>query len=226
MAYLQQTAKQGSTTAVLYLAYLHAKGLYVPQSLQKTAQYVRFASSKGDWRATRFWAELLVAVPLAARELLEHEIAPAAEQWRTQHPNITPDKIEHSCRRFYEATAAIKYAAKLKFEQAVQQGSPSAMQRMKGLILLSKLPTTQPATQFQSIGNWLDLQFSAPKTVPASHTGKDVTFLPDNIPLLPQGEDNEKLVLHRVVRVVMVGLILLFLALFFAMGIQTIAKQR
>ncbi|MDK4708047.1 hypothetical protein QDY68_04215 [Kingella negevensis] len=190
LAYLMQTAKQGNTTAVLYLAYLHAKGLHAPQSLQKTASYVRYAAQKGDWRATRFWAELLIASPLAARELLETDVQAAAEKWHEQQGNIAPDKIEQSCRRYYAAPAMVKFAARQRLEMAQKQGSPTAEKRLKGLTVLGELPANPPAKQFQSVENWLELQFSKNQTAQLMGGG-DVTFLPENVPLLPQPEDEE-----------------------------------
>ena len=72
-AALHQITEQGNTTAALYLAYLYSQGIHTESSLQKTAHYLRFAAGKKDWRANHLWAELLVAAPLAARDLIGNE---------------------------------------------------------------------------------------------------------------------------------------------------------
>ncbi|ULJ69763.1 hypothetical protein MIS45_02625 [Wielerella bovis] len=221
-AFLQQTAKQGNTTGALYLAYLCAKGLFIPQSLQKTAQCLRFAINQGDWRATRFLGELLIAVPLAARELVGDEIQAEAAKWQATNNHISPEKVEHSCRRFYDATPAIKFLARSKLEQAVQQGSPSVQQRIKGLSVLGELPSTTPPKQFQSISNWLDLQFLQPQEKYSPRADKDIVFLPDNIPLLPLGDDDEKPTWHKPA---MYGLMLLVAVLIFTVLLQIVMRK-
>ena len=145
LAFLQNAAKQGDTTAMLYLAYLHSIGRFAKPSLHTAAKLLRTASEQGDWRASQFWGELLAASPAAARELLNDEFQAAAETWLAQHPETAPARAEQAYRRFYEASAAIKWAAKSKFTRAQEQGSPTAEPRIKGLTLLGSLPAAQPA---------------------------------------------------------------------------------
>ena len=185
---LQQFTEQGNTTAALYLAYLYSQGIHTESSLQKTAHYLRFAAGKKDWRANHLWAELLVAAPLAARDLIGNEIQAAAEKWHAEMPKTDPKRIEQALRRFYDTPAAMKYAAKAKLIAAQEQGSPIAEQRIKGLTTLGALPHTDPAPQYRQIKHWLDVQLLRGGNTETVED--DILIMPENVPFLPQAEDD------------------------------------
>ncbi|XXQ67574.1 hypothetical protein ACKLNO_08055 [Neisseriaceae bacterium B1] len=190
VSYLQQNAKSGNKTAILYLAYLFAKGLFVPQSPERAAAFTRKLMQEGDWRATRFWAEMLLAAPPVASIWLAAEVEPAAKQWQAAHTQLSEDEIYANINRFYAAESARKFAAKRAFELAIKQGSPTAAKRLRGLTVLGELPVSQPARQFHNIANWLDMQIMAKNQPMASDD--EIYVLPENVPLLAQGEDDEK----------------------------------
>ena len=103
-------------------------------------------------------------------------------------PKTDPKRIEQALRRFYDNPAAMKYAAKAKFLAAQEQGSPIAEQRIKGLTALGALPHTDPAPQYRKINHWLDVQLlrgGSTETVE-----DDILIMPENVPFLPQGEDD------------------------------------
>jgi len=187
-AALHQITKQGNTTAALYLAYLYSQGIHTESSLQKTAHYSRFAAGKKDWRANHLWAELLVAAPLAARDLIGNEIQADAEKWHAEMPKTDPKRIEQALRRFYDTPAAMKYAAKAKLIAAQEQGSPIAEQRIKGLTTLGALPHTDPAPQYRQIKHWLDVQLLRGGNTETVED--DILIMPENVPFLPQAEDD------------------------------------
>lgn len=190
VAYLQQNAKQGNKTAILYLAYLFAKGLFVPQSPERAAAFTRKLMQEGDWRGTRFWAEMLLAAPPAAPIWLKVEVEPAALQWQASHTQLSNDEIHANIQRFYAADAARKFAIKRAFELAIKQGSPTATKRLRGLTALGELPVSPPARQFHNIANWLDMQIMAQnQSIPSDD---EVYVLPENVPLLIQNEDDEQ----------------------------------
>lgn len=190
VSFLQQHAKQGNRTALLYLAYLLAKGQFLPQSPAKAGYYVKKLMQQGDWRATRFWAEMLHAAPELAEEWLKDEVEPAAQQWQATHTQLSVEEVQANVRRFYLAEPAIKFAVKRAFEQAVAQGSPTAAKRLRGLTVLGELPVSQPARQFQNIRYFLDLQASS-KNKPVIDD-EDIYVLPENVPLLVQNDEEDK----------------------------------
>ena len=187
-AALHQITEQGNTTAALYLAYLYSQGIHTESSLQKTAHYLRFAAGKKDWRANHLWAELLVAAPLAARDLIGDEIQTDVEKWHAEMPKTDPKRIEQALRRFYDTPAAMKYAAKAKLISAQEQGSPIAEQRIKGLTTLGALPHTDPAPQYRQIKHWLDVQLLRGGNTETVED--DILIMPENVPFLPQAEDD------------------------------------
>ena len=187
-AALHQITEKGNTTAALYLAYLYSQGIHTESSLQKTAHYLRFAAGKKDWRANHLWAELLVAAPLAARDLIGNEIQADAEKWHAEMPKTDPKRIEQALRRFYDTPAAMKYAAKAKLISAQEQGSPIAEQRIKGLTTLGALPHTDPAPQYRQIKHWLDVQLLRGGNTETVED--DILIMPENVPFLPQAEDD------------------------------------
>ena len=217
---LQNAAKQGDTTAMLYLAYLHSIGRFAKPSLHTAAKLLHAASEQGDWRASQFWGELLAASPAAARELLNDEFQAAAETWLAQHPETAPARAEQAYRRFYEASAAIKWAAKSKFTRAQEQGSPTAEQRIKGLTVHGSLPAAQPAPQFQDIGIWLENQLLKKQT-PLPENG-DIMLMPENVPLLPQSDDDGKETWHKIA---LIGGFILIGALVLALVAQMMLKK-
>ena len=188
LAVLQQFSEQGNTTAMLYLAYLYSQGIHTESSLRKTAHYLQLAASKKDWRANHLWAELLVAAPLAARDLIGDEIQADVEKWHAEMPKIDPKRIEQALRRFYDNPAAMKYAAKAKLVAAKEQGSPIAEQRIKGLTMLGALPHTDPAPQYRKINHWLDVQLLRGGNTETVED--DILIMPENVPFLPQDEDD------------------------------------
>lgn len=188
LAVLQQFSEQGNTTAMLYLAYLYSQGIHTESSLRKTAHYLQLAASKKDWRANHLWAELLVVAPLAARDLIGDEIQADVEKWHAEMPKIDPKRIEQALRRFYDNPAAMKYAAKAKLVAAQEQGSPIAEQRIKGLTTLGALPHTDPAPQYRQIKHWLDVQLLRGGNTETVED--DILIMPENVPFLPQAEDD------------------------------------
>lgn len=189
-AFLQQQAQNGNTTAMLHLAYLHLIGRHLPASLKEAARHIRAASRAGDWRASRLWAEVLTAAPEAAEDFLETDAQEAALHWQTQNSSIALAKIPPALQRYYTASAAVKTAAKEKLELAVTQGSPTAAQRLNALTVLGDIPRHPPAPQFQSVAGWLNLQL-LPAARSAASDDPDIMLLPDNVPLLPQGDEED-----------------------------------
>ncbi len=188
LGFLQQQAKQGQQTAILYLSYLYAKGIHLPQSLQKAASAARMVAQQGDWRGSRFLGELLCTSPKAAPLLLGAEIQAAATAWQQEHPETEADKIQAAAKRFLENETAVRYAARLQFETATRQGSPTAQQRMRGLCINGQLPDGQPAKHLRSPKDWLDNELLTPG-IHIDTGDPDITVLPENIPLFVQQDE-------------------------------------
>lgn len=187
-AFLRQQAEQGNTTAMLYLAYLHIFGRHLPVSLTEAARHIRTASQSGDWRAGRLWAELLNAAPQAAEYLLEADAKAQALAWQQAHPDIAAAKILSALQRYYAAPAAVKSAVRQKLEQAAAQGSPHAAQRLSALTISGDIPRHPPAAHFESPSAWLDAQLLRQG---GGSGDDDILVLPDNVPLLPQGDGDD-----------------------------------
>ena len=103
-------------------------------------------------------------------------------------PKTDPKRIEQALRRFYDTPAAMKYAAKAKLISAQEQGSPIAEQRIKGLTTLGALPHTDPAPQYRQITHWLDVQLLRGGNTETVED--DILIMPENVPFLPQAEDD------------------------------------
>lgn len=191
VAFLQQRAKQGQRTAMLYLAYLLAKGRFVTQAPYRAMEIAYKLSEKGDWRATRFWAEMLLQAPQLTEIVLQDEVMTKAKIWYEQYSHLlTEQQLEQSVKRFCVADSVVKLTIRRAFERAIEQGSCTAAKRLKGLTVLGELPVALPAKQFQSIEGWLNMQF-------ASHCQDDVddddiTVLPENVPLILQVDEQEE----------------------------------
>ena len=118
----------------------------------------------------------------------ENEIQADAEKWHAEMPKTDPKRIEQALRRFYDTPAAMKYAAKAKLISAQEQGSPIAEQRIKGLTTLGALPHTDPAPQYRQIKHWLDVQLLRGGNTETVED--DILIMPENVPFLPQAEDD------------------------------------
>lgn len=189
--FLKHHAQNGNLNAILYLAYCYAKGQYVTQSPEKTAAYLHYLVQKKDWRAARFQAELLCAVPQACMIWLQEDLKQEVVNWLQNNTAMSQSDAEQNMQRFCRAPSAIKYAARKKMEQAIDLGSPFAAKRLRGLIALGFISPSIPPLQFQAISNWLNMQLS-PSRLASFADDKDVVILPENTPLLMQNEENKE----------------------------------
>lgn len=187
--YLQQNAKQGNTTAMLYLAYAYGAGKFIAQNPQKAAECARFALKQQDYRAARLLGEMLAFAPALAADVLQNEVQAAAQNWTRQHPKLAenPEQIHKLIAQYLQNPIVAKFAAKQKLLQAKALGSPIAEQRIRALSMTGALPSSQPARQYQSIENWLETQLATAQFNVQSD--EDMTILPDNIPLLAEPEE-------------------------------------
>lgn len=187
LAFLQQRAHAGNRTAVLYLAYLFAKGLYVPQSPATAVSYSKKLAEQGDWRATRFAAEILLAAPQLTEKWLD-QVIPAARQWQLKHTQLSAEEVNANIQRFYLAPLVNKFTIRQLLEQAAEQGSPTAAKRLRGLTVLGEIPVSLPARPFQNIEHWLDKQ-----VVQLNHPidDEDIYVLPENVSFLPQADEDD-----------------------------------
>lgn len=218
--YLQQAAKQGSTTAMLYLGYAYAVGKFIAQNPQKAVECVRFALKQQDYRAARFLGEILAFAPAMAADILLNDVQAAAQNWARQHPKLTenPEQINKLIAQYVQNPIVAKFAAKQKLQQAKALGSPIAEQRIRGLSMTGVLPSSPPARQYQSIENWLETQLAA--TQMPMQSDDDMMILPDNVPLMNQ-EDEEVPVWHKAA---IVGGILLSAAMLLLLLMRFIVK--
>lgn len=193
--YLQQAAKQGSTTAMLYLAYVYATGKFVPQNPKKAADCVNFALKHDDYRAARLLGEMLAFAPAIAEDVLQAEVRAAAQTWAQKNSQLVEDKnnFEKLILQYLHNPVVAKFVAKQKFQQAQSLGSPTADKRLRGLSVSGLLTTSAPARQYQSIEWWLETQLTPHAPV---ETDDDMMILPEHIPLMTQ-EDEEVPVWHK-----------------------------
>lgn len=193
--FLQQAAKQGSTTAMLYLAYLFAMGKFVPQNPKKAADCANFALKHDDYRAARLLGEMLVFAPAIAEDVLQAEVRAAAQIWAQKYSHLidNQDNFEKLIGQYLQNPIVARFAAKQKLQHARTLGSPTADKRLRGLSLSGLLSTSAPARQYQSIELWLETQLAPHASV---QSDPDMTILPENIPILLQ-DDNETPVWHK-----------------------------
>lgn len=194
--YLKQSAKQGSTTAMLYLAYLYAIGKFTPQNPKKAIDCANFALKHDDYRAARLLGEMLAFAPAVSEDVLQNEVRAAAEIWIKKNSQLIDDKnnFENLITQYLHNPIVIKFFAKQKLQQAQSLGSPTADKRLRGLSLSGILTTSTPARQYQSIELWLENQLSTHTLI---QTDNEVMILPENIPLMNQ-EDEETPTWHKV----------------------------
>lgn len=185
--FLQQASEQGNTTALLYLAYLSAKGLFMKQSFGNSAAFARKAAQQKDWRGTQWLAEMLLAVPEAAPEILNHDAIKTAKLFKQNHPHISDKDLQAACKRFYTSPIAVKQIARQLLKFAAKHGSPTAEQRLRNLIVQGKIPPSPPAKQYCQLQTWLETQFPATPPRELISSG-DVDIFPENMPFLPQAE--------------------------------------
>ena len=193
--YLQQSAKQGSTTAMLYLAYVYATGKFTPQNPKKAADCANFALKHDDYRAARLLGEMLAFAPAIAEDVLQAEVRAAAQTWAQKNSQLVEDKnnFEKLILQYLHNPVVAKFVAKQKFQQAQSLGSPTADKRLRGLSMSGLLTTSAPARQYQSIEWWLETQLTPHAPV---ESDDDMMILPEHIPLMTQ-EDEEVPVWHK-----------------------------
>lgn len=183
--FLQKQAEQGQTIACLYLAYLHSKGLFVQQNLAKAADGAHQVAQKKDWRGTQFLAEMLNAVPESATEILGKQTTQIAQKWQQNHPHVSDNDLQAACKRFLSNPIVIKQTIRQILQAAAKQGSPTAEQRLRNLIVQGNISPSPPAKQYCQLEIWLDTQF--PTTPPRELISSgDVEIFPSNTPFLPQ----------------------------------------
>lgn len=187
--YLQQSAKQGSTTAMLYLAYVHAVGKFVPQNPKKAAECVNFAYKKDDYRAARLLGEMLAFAPAIAEDVLHAPVYAAAQIWAQKNSQLIEDKnhFDKLIVQYLHNPVVAKFVAKQKLQQAQTWGSPTADKRLRGLSMAGFLTTSVPARQYQSIELWLETQLAHAHT--PIESDDEMMILPEHIPLMTQEED-------------------------------------
>lgn len=213
-AFLQQLAQQGQRTAALYQTYLLATGQFVAQQPRQAATLARQLARQGDWRAARFLGEMLAVAPLAASELLAHEVQAACTEWHKQHPEFDAQQVQAACMRFVAAPAAVKYAAKQWFELAIEQGSPTAAQRLRGLSVLGLLSAALPPPRFRSLHAFLDTQLQSTHPMSDADDDPDIMVLPEHIAMPIHGDDEERPVWYKPM---IYGLFALFAVLLFTL---------
>lgn len=193
--YLQQSAKQGSTTAMLYLAYVYATGKFTPQNPKKAADCANFALKHDDYRAARLLGEMLAFAPAIAEDVLQAEVRATAQTWAQKNSQLVEDKnnFEKLILQYLHNPVVAKFVAKQKFQQAQSLGSPTADKRLRGLSMSGLLTTSAPARQYQSIEWWLETQLTPHAPV---ESDDDMMILPEHIPLMTQ-EDEEVPVWHK-----------------------------
>lgn len=193
LAWLKQAAEQGNLTAMLYLAYLSAKGMVLPQSLPRAVMLAKKVSDAGDWRGTQLLAELLAVAHCLATDIMGQEITTRAQNWYRPniHPNITPNDIQAACKSFLTSEIAVKQMVRQKMQLAIQQGSPTAAQRLRVWSIQGIIPPAEPVVKFRQIEKWLDAQLTTVQSHRHNDDDEDVMILPENIPFFVTETDEK-----------------------------------
>ena len=211
VAFVQQQAKQGNYTALLYWTYCLARGLGTAQQPQKAAQLVKQLSVRGDERASRWLGEMLAAAPLAAGEMLADEMKAACTSFQAQYPEYDEQQVQAACEHYMQQPAAVKHIAKQWLETAVQQGSPIAAQRIRGLTALGLLSAAPVPKRLQTMEAYLTSQLTQVQSMLHSVDDPDILVLPDNIRLPQYEEEGEDQVWRKPLIYGAVALVIAFL---------------
>lgn len=151
--------KQSKTnrTAAVYLAYLYTVGRFVPQSLYEAAAWANQAADAGDWRATKFLAEILLAVPQTAPELCYETISNDTYVILSdlKEAGLSTKEIEQQKKSYLNNPQAVLETVRRQLLRAAEQGDPIAQVRLQQLIDAEILPAQAPDARFTGIKNWL-----------------------------------------------------------------------
>ena len=223
VAALLRLYNSGQANAAVYLAYLYGKGLYVPQSLREAAAWARRAAAAGDWRGLRLHAEMVLAAPEAAPELLsaDAEEQAAAVAWPQ---GKVPDerKIATAVSQFLVQDPAVKQMARAKLLQAAQAGHPHAEARIAELVAQGTLTAAPPAPQYSDIAIWLNNRLQPRSSRPAVPSEEDdIVVFPENMPELMQ--DDEDPYRQKFIRLGIAAAFGLFLAVVMVVVMRLIA---
>lgn len=218
---LYKAGCRGNSTAHLYLGYLYAKGQFVSQTLREAAHWLAAAAKSGDWRALRIQAEILLAAPTAAPEILAAETDEHLKQLHAKHAGSlkNPKQIDRMQNQFLNHPVSAQQAVRTKLEQAAVLGSPDAKIRLQELVAAEILPPSPAARQFHGIREWLHEHLSS-WTPTRDEMDADITLLPENAPLLDADEGTERPAWFRIA---IFGLVGLLLAVIMVLAIKIVA---
>lgn len=149
---------EGNHAAAVYLAYFYATGKLLPQSLYESAAWAYQASDGGDWRGTQLLAEILLASPHSAPDLLYDRISNEAYSLPPHSPatQLSSKDIEIQKKLYLNNNDAIKENIRRLLQHAAEQGCEFAPVRIQQLIEAQLLPEHSPAPQYDTIQNWLE----------------------------------------------------------------------
>lgn len=159
-------------TAAVYLAYLYGTGKLLPQSLYEAAHWAHQAADGGDWRGTQLLAEMLIASPQAAPELMYERVSNEAYAFlpELKSAKLGAKEVEIQKKAYLNHPDAVTEIIRNLLAQASAQGHPVAPVRLQQLIERQRLPAIPPAEKYRNIRSWLLAHVSEPKSTESTAT--------------------------------------------------------
>lgn len=164
----EQRFAHQNTTAMLYLSYLYYSGKLVPQFILEAEGSLKQAYALGDYRATKWLAEMLLLAPERTAALLADEVDNQAleleQAYRAAKAAGTFDYDEDEFTKqkqlfIHDPFAQLEWVRRLLY-RAAEQGHPSAKQRLHELIAEDRLPETASEMRFTDVNEWLMAHFN------------------------------------------------------------------
>lgn len=157
-------ATKNNTTALLYLAYIYATGKHgISQSIKEASKWLNYASSLGDYRATRAQAEWILAVPKLTYDLVGERLHSDASSLTMSLMNKFLEsgvyfdivKMDEDIEAYANSPAAQKEIIRQKLQLASTQQDSSAQARLQQLVEAQIIPASAPYRRVENIQYWI-----------------------------------------------------------------------
>lgn len=164
----EQRFTQQNTTAMLYLSYLYYSGKLVSQSLHEAESCLKQAHQLGDYRATKWLAEMLLTAPKRTSALLSDDITQQSQALHDAYESaMQAGTFHYSTVEWSAQKQAFLHNPFVQLElirhllyQAAQAGHSRAKARLQELIEQDRLPENASESRFTDINQWLMAHFA------------------------------------------------------------------
>lgn len=163
----EQRFSHQNTTAMLYLSHLYYSGKLFTQSLYEAEHCLKTAHQLGDYRATKWLAEMLLIAPKRCAALLlnqvERDSAALSQAYEKakelRHFHYDADEFHAQQLAFLNNPFVQLEQIRQLLYQAAEAGHQTAKTRLHELIQQDRLPENASDSRFSDINQWLMAHF-------------------------------------------------------------------